>query len=177
MKKLSILAVMLLAACQPSSSDSNTKTGALDITAINAPASDDVETLDMSLLPEGFPIIGEMQSAARPAGCALSKANRQAGEQADYDARYVFAKRADGDYQLGINGELRTVRQSGAADTDATIIRYFKTIDGEEVEVLVSYSQTDEGLTGIVGRIKAWDADLPLMCGYNRIQITGECDL
>jgi len=29
----------------------------------------------------------------------------------------------------------------------------------------------------IIGRIKAWDADVPLMCAYNRIEVVGDCDL
>lgn len=174
MKHTAILAALLLAACQPSASE----TLAPQMSVINAPASDDSETLDLTLLPEGFPIIGEIKSSTIPAGCALSKAARHgAHEGTDYNDRYVFTKSADGNYQIGINGELRTLRQSGAADYETNVIRYFKTLEGDEVEIMVSYSDSDDGLSGIVGRVKAWDDDLPLMCGYNRIQITGECDL
>ena len=165
-----LLAVIALTACQPSS-------GA-QYTAINGPASDDSETLDLTLLPEGFPILGEIQSASAPAGCALSKATRQGAHAGtSYDDRYVFTARAEGDYQVGINGELRTVRQTQIADAGENIIRYFKTVDGNEVEVQLAYAKTEDGLKGTVGRVKAWDAGLPLMCAYNRIEITGECDL
>jgi len=57
-------------------------------------------------------------------------------------------------------------------------VRYFKTVSGPEVEIQVVTEPTpDGGHKGIVGRIKAWDADVPLMCGYNRVEVVGDCDL
>ena len=53
MKKLSILMLILAAACQ-SSADSS-----VPFNIINEPASDAAETLDLTKLPEGFPIIGD----------------------------------------------------------------------------------------------------------------------
>jgi len=177
MKKFSILALIMVAACQPSSNH------IAPITVFDAPASDDAETLDFTRLPESFPVIAEMNLPTAPKGCGLSKANRfdaKAGE--NYDSRYVFALqkgRAEEDlYQLGVNGTVRMLKQTNAADMDAKKVRYFKSVDGPEVEVQVSLETLADGTEkGIVGRIKAWDSGLPLMCGYNRIEVIGNCDL
>jgi len=82
-------------------------------------------------------------------------------------------------YQIAVNGALRTVKESGRADTETQTVRYFKTIDTPTVEVMVAIEPSEDGTQkkGIFGRIKAWDADLPLMCGYNRIEVIGDCDL
>ena len=45
-----------------------------------------------------------------------------------------------------------------------------------EIQV-VTEPTPDGGHKGIVGRIKAWDAGVPLMCGYNRVEVVGDCDL
>lgn len=180
-KIISILALTLLGACQASTSS------LAPITVINAPASDHAETLDLTKLPEGFPVIGELELTSKPVGCGLSKANRfTAKDEApgqNYDSRYVFTlQNNDGSepiYQLGINGVLRAVKQSGSADTDLKKVRYYKTIDGPEVEVMVAIAPGEAAASskGIMGRIKAWDAGLPLMCAYNRIEVVGDCDL
>ena len=120
MNKLSILGLFALAACQPASQS-------LPI-VFNSPASDDAQTLDYSKLPEGFPVIGELGLSKAPKGCALSKANRFnpiKGE--DYDRRYVFTAQKGGLYQIGINGVVRPLRSSDAADMTDKKVRYFKT--------------------------------------------------
>lgn len=183
MKKVSILALLLVAACQPSSSSSDTSTANIQsnkVSVFNVPASDDAETLDFTKLPEGFPVIAEVNLPTAPKGCRLSKANRfDAVSGANYDSRYVFTSSGDPNtYQLGITGALRTVKQSGSADIEGKKIRYFKTVEGPEVEILVETSRGDDGRQmGVVGRIKAWDAGVPLMCGYNRVEVVGDCDL
>ncbi len=184
LKTLSILAVVTtFAGCQQSS------TALEPITVLAAPASDDAETLDLTKLRDGFPIIAEMVLPAKPARCGLSKANRFGAEAnapaQDFASRYVFSYQgvdeATGEplYRVGINGVVRTVKQSGSADRDQKKVRYYKTIDAPEVEVLVAIESggNDTKFTGIVGRIKAWDAGVPLMCGYNRIEVVGDCDL
>ena len=186
MRKISILAFLCVAACQPSSPSSSPSTSqsssAVNLTVFNAPASDDIETLDLTKLPDGFPIIGEIGVSTPPQGCKLSKANRIVldgkATDTDYDSRYVFTSSGQDTYQLGITGNLRTVKQSGSADMDGKKVRYFKTVSGPEVEIQVVTEPTpDGGHKGIVGRIKAWDADVPLMCGYNRVEVVGDCDL
>jgi len=172
MKKLSIMALIMAAACQPASQS------AAPI-IFSAPASDDAETLDFTKLADGFPVIAEMGLSTAPKGCALSKANRfDAKDGENYDQRYVFTAQSGGLYQLGINGTLRTLKPSEAADMETTKVRYFKTIDGPEVEIQVSLETAEDGSEkGIVGRVKAWDAGVPLMCGYNRVEVVGDCDL
>ena len=191
MKKISVLTLLFVAACQPSTSTSSSSSAAVTspaniqsnkISVFNVPASDDAETLDFTKLPEGFPIIAEVNLPAAPQGCRLSKANRfdlAGGKNVNYDSRYVFTSSEDADtYQLGITGALRTVKQSGSADLEGKKVRYFKTVDGPEVEILVETSLGEDGRQkGIVGRIKAWDAGVPLMCGYNRVEVVGDCDL
>jgi len=182
MKKISILAFLYIAACQPSSHSTPQSSSSVNLTVFNAPASDDIETLDLTKLPDGFPIIGEIDISTPPKGCRLSKANRfmPAGETSDknYDSRYVFTSSGEDTYQLGITGNLRMVKQSGSADMGGKKVRYFKTVSEPEVEIQVVTEPTaDGGHKGIVGRIKAWDAGIPLMCGYNRIEVVGDCDL
>ena len=190
MKKISVLTLLFVAACQPSTSTSSSSSAAVTspaniqsnkISVFNVPASD-AETLDFTKLPEGFPIIAEVNLPAAPQGCRLSKANRfdlAGGKSVNYDSRYVFTSSEDPDtYQLGITGALRTVKQSGSANLEGKKVRYFKTVDGPEVEILVETSLGEDGRQkGIVGRIKAWDAGVPLMCGYNRVEVVGDCDL
>ena len=176
MKKLSILTLILAAACQ-SSADSS-----VPFNIINEPASDAAETLDLTKLPEGFPIIGEIELSATPKRCGLSKANRTVTTEGEnYDTRYVFTAQDNasetGLYQLGVNGVLRTVKQSGEADMDDKKVRYYKTIDAPEVEIMVVLEAEDSQDKSIIGRVKAWDAGVPLMCAYNRIEVVGDCDL
>ena len=94
MKKITILAFLCAAACQPSSPSTSQSSSSINLTVINAPASDDIETLDLTKLPDGFPIIGEIGLSTPPQGCKLSKANRIVLDgkttDADYDSRYVF---------------------------------------------------------------------------------------
>lgn len=172
MKKLSIMVLFALAACQPAS-----QTVAPVI--FNNPASDDVQSLDYSKLPEGFPVIGEIGLSVAPKGCALSKANRfNPIEGENYDERYVFTSTKGGLYQIGINGVLRALMPSDAADMTDKRVRYFKTVDGPEVEIqIVTETITDGSEKGTVSRIKAWDAGLPLICAYNRVEVIGDCDL
>jgi len=169
MKKLSILAIIALAACQGADAH---------ISVVNAPAADSAETLDYTKLPEGFPVIAEIDLPHKPKGCGLSKIS----PTSDSGSRYVFTsagKDASGAplYQLGVTGQLRTVIQTGADDMAGEAVRYFKTVDGKEVEILVSIKPDGDGHKGIVGRIKAWDSGVPLMCGYNRVEVAGDCDL
>ena len=178
MKKILIFALCLVGFSQPAMAQS------APATVINAPASDNADSFDPTRLPKNFPIIGEMELAVSPTGCGLSKSKRLSAEEGqDYSSRYVFTQlENDGSdealYQLGVAGELRTFKPSGAADMEAKQVRYFKTIDGPDVEVMVAIETDEQGQeTGIVGRIKAWDADLPLMCAYNRIEVVGNCDL
>jgi len=185
MTKQSIMALLLVTACHPSSNSlpsdaSNVNSQAATITVFDVPASDDSERLDFSKLAKGIPIIAEVSLPTAPKECSLSKANRLGTEpDINYDSRYVFTSSADPDtYQLGITGELRTVKQSGSADLEDKKIRYFKTTSGPEVEIQVVTENTPDGRQkGVVGRIKAWDAGVPLMCGYNRVEVVGDCDL
>ena len=176
MKKVSILAFILVAACQPSTDSS------IPFNIINAPASDAAESLDLTKLPEGFPIIGEIELSATPKRCGLSKANRTVvTEGENYDSRYVFTAQnsaaESGLYQLGVNGVLRTVKQSGEADMEDKKVRYYKTVDAPEVEIMVVLEAEGSQQKSIIGRVKAWDAGVPLMCAYNRIEVVGDCDL
>jgi len=174
MKKFSVIALMLLSACQASSNSS------APINVINASASDAAESLDLTKLPEGFPIIGEIELPITPKRCGLSKANRfNAVEGEAYDSRYVFTSNASDTelYQLGVNGVLRTVKQSGVADMDDKKVRYYKTVDAPEVEIMVVIEPEGSQNKSIVGRVKAWDAGVPLMCAYNRIEVVGDCAL
>jgi hypothetical protein len=173
MKKFIAIAVLALASCQ--ASDVST----MPTQIFTAPASDAAESLDLTKLPEGFPIIGEIKLPTAPARCALSKANRTVIRDGEsYEGRYVFTSQMDeGLYQLGVNGVLRTVKQSGAADMDDKKVRYYKTIDAPEVEIMVVLEQEGNRDESIIGRIKAWDADVPLLCAYNRIEVVGDCDL
>ena len=172
MKKLSILGLFTLAACQPA-----VQTSAPVI--INSPASDDAQSLDYSNLPEDFPIIAEVCLSSAPTGCALSKANRfDAKEGENYDNRYVFTAQKDGGYQIVVNGTLRTLKQSDAADMTDKKVRYFKTANAPEVEVqVVTETLADGSEKGTVSRVKAWDTDVPLICAYNRVEVIGDCDL
>ena len=192
MKKISIFALLLTAACQQSTAPQApapaatpqiqvTKAPAL-IKIIAGPASDDAESLDLTLLEEGFPILGEIELTAAPKGCALSKANRftpaRPGET--FDGRYVFTSYGDAEqsvFQIGINGELRTFKQTDATDMETKKVRYFKTLEGPEVEIQVVLENDGTGQKGTVGRVKAWDSGIPLMCGYNRIEVIGDCYL
>ena len=169
MKKLSILAIIALAACQAANAH---------ISVVNAPAADAAEELDYTALPEGFPVIAEIDLPHKSKGCGLSKINPTSVS----GSRYVFTsagKDASGAplYQLGVTGQLRTVIQTGADDMAGEAVRYFKTVDGKEVEILVSIKPDGDGHKGIVGRIKKWDEGVPLMCGYNRVEVAGDCDL
>ena len=180
---LAILAFVCLAACQQSTAP------VASLTVLNEPATDDLAALELAQLSADFPIIGEMVLPKKPSGCGLSKTFRDPslGDVAAkaYDSRYVFTYQGSDEatdepiYQIGVNGELRAVKQSGSADRGGNTIRYFKTVEGPEVEVLVSIrpSAGSAPSTGTFGRIKAWDEDTPLMCGYNIIQVAGDCEL
>ena len=159
------------------------------VTALMGPASDSAADLNYTRLPKGFPVIGEMKHAVAPTSCGLSKVNRPLSNTEtslnDFSDLFVFASLASDKendapyYQIAVNGALRTVKESGRADTETQTVRYFKTIDTPTVEVMVAIEPSEDGTQkkGIFGRIKAWDADLPLMCGYNRIEVIGDCDL
>jgi len=153
------------------------------MTVFTTPASDDAGSLDLTKLPNSFPIISELGVAAAPMGCALSKANRfDAKPSESYDLRYVLTAlddgKEDGLYQIAVNGSARTLKQTNATDMTNKKIRYFKTVEGPEVEIQLTLESLADGTEkGTIGRIKAWDGDLPLMCGYNRIEVVGNCDL
>lgn len=182
MKHLVIAGFFALAACQSQTGQSQTNMSTPK-TIFTAPASDDAASLDLTKLPSGFPIISELGVEAAPMGCALSKANRfDAKPGVSYDLRYVLTALGDGTegglYQIAVNGSARTLQQTNATDMTNKKIRYFKTVEGPEVEIqLTLESLTDGTEKGTIGRIKAWDGDLPLMCGYNRIEVVGNCDL
>lgn len=183
---LSVLGLVFVAACQQSAAPElvqmpEIKKGILN--TFTAPASDDAHTLDYTALPDGFPVISEIGVSAMPASCALSKLNRYspAEENESFENRYVFTSIEDhpeGDvFYVSINGELRTVKATHAADTDDRTVRFFKTTEGDEVEVMVSIEANGDQQKGIVGRVKAWDEGMPLMCGYNRIEVIGRCNI
>lgn len=175
MKKISLIMLMALAACQQNSSS---------IVVFDSPASDAADSLDFSKLPEGFPVIAEMGLTPAPKGCGLSKAKRAITAEADqnFDSRYVFALQdgasSDGPlYNVAINGAVRSFKPSNAADMGEKKVRYFKTVEAPEVEIMVVLEPEGSSQKSIVGRIKAWDADLPLLCAYNRVEVTGDCEL
>ena len=115
----------------------------------------------------------------------MSKVSLIEGAKPTPDSHYVFTYQGKDEatkeplYQVGITGVLRTVKQSGSADRGQNKIRYFKTIDAPEVEIMVAIEPGEDAsqVTGTVGRIKAWDGDIPLMCAYNRISVAGDCEL
>jgi len=174
MKKLSIMALLAVAACQPSSTISSS------VTVLNMPASDAADSLDFTKLPDGFPVIAEMVLPVAPARCGLSKLNRMDKEQ-NVEGRHVFTYQGEEGgqplYQVGINGVVRTFTPTDAADMDAKKVRYFKTVDAPEVEIMVVLEAEGSTQNSILGRVKAWDAGVPLMCAYNRIEVEGDCDL
>lgn len=168
---------------------SQVQTQDVSVIALEGPASDSADTLNYTRLPKGFPVIGEMKLSALPLNCGLSKVNRSDASLEtpvkDFASHYVFMALGMDEtmqepiYQIAVNGILRQVKETGRADEGDQEVRYFKTFDGPDVEVMVAIKPTADGTqkTGIFGRIKAWDDDLPLMCGYNRIEVIGDCDL
>jgi len=71
MKKISMLGLALLAACQQASSSSAVNIA--DITVLESPASEAAQGVDISSLPEGFPLLAEMKISQTPKYCGLSK--------------------------------------------------------------------------------------------------------
>lgn len=183
---LSLFGLICLAGCQQSSAPEAVQMPEIKkgiLSTFSAPASDTAQTLDFTVLPEGFPVLSEIGVSALPTACALSKLNRYAPAEdgESFENRYVFTSidgHPDGDlFYVSINGELRTVKFTHAADTDNRTVRFFKTTEGDEVEVIVSIEADGDQHKGIVGRVKAWDEGTPLMCGYNRIEVIGRCNI
>ena len=170
-KTILIIAFGFLSACQANTSP---------ITVLDVPASDAAESLDFSKLAEGFPVIAEMKLTSAPTRCGLSKINRSsyAGNFTDH---YVFAYQGvDAGipiYNIGINGVVRSFKQSDVEDVDSKRVRYFKSIDDPEVEVQIVLEPAGSSQKSTLARVKAWDNGLALMCAYNRIEVTGDCDL
>jgi len=125
------------------------------VIAIDGPASDSAADLNYTRLPKGFPVIGEMKHAVAPTSCGLSKVNRPLSNSEtpldDFSDLFVFASMASDKendapyYQIAVNGALRTVKESGRADTETQTVRYFKTIDTPIVEVMVAIEPSEDG--------------------------------
>ena len=173
-----IITLTVLAACQ---ADKNAAEKAARPTF--EPAVTNSADLDFDVLPEGFPLLAEMEFDATPKGCRLSKPDNGSSRM-----QYVLtsAQSADIDqelyFQVTVNGAVRTLVQTDNVDNGTKTIRYLKTVDEPIVDVLIDIDEveTPEGGVrhrGIVGRIKAWNEGLPLMCGYNRIEVEGDCDI
>lgn len=161
-KKISILSITLFAACQQA---------AAPIVVYDTPASDAAEELDFSKLPDGFPVIAEMSISVPPKSCGLQKAEKNS------NASYIFVSDGDDKFNVGINGVVRQFKPTKTADMGAKKVRFFKTIEGPEVEVMVVLEPEGSRDKSMIGRVKAWDQDLPLLCAYNRIEVEGDCDL
>lgn len=168
-KAILVITFGLLSACQASST--------LPITVIDAPASDAADSLDFSKLPDGFPVIAEMKLTSAPTRCGLSKLNRSS----DIADRYVFTYQGEDSgmsvYNIGINGVVRRFKPSETKDLSSKRVRYFKSIDAPEVEVQIVLEPDSSSQKSTLARVKAWDNGLALMCAYNRIEVTGDCDL
>ena len=147
------------------------------------PAVTNAAELDFDVLPENFPLLAEMEFDATPKGCRLSKPESGLGRM-----QYVLtsAQSADIDqelyFQVTVNGAVRTLVQTDNVDYGTKTIRYLKTVDEPIVDVLIDIDEveTPDGdirHRGIVGRIKAWSEGIPLMCGYNRIEVEGDCEI
>ena len=173
-----IIALSFLAACQ---ADKEAAEKAARPTF--EPAATNSAELDFGALSENFPLLAEMEFDAAPKGCRLSKP-----ESGLDSLQYVLtsAQSTDVDqelyFQATVNGVVRTLVQTDNVDHGTKTIRYLKTIDEPIVDVLIDIDEveTPEGNVrhrGIVGRIKAWNEGLPLMCGYNRIEVEGDCDI
>ena len=174
-KIISVTAFVLLSACQANTNN------VLPVTVMDVPASDAADSLDFSNLPDGFPVIAEMKLSSTPSRCGLSKLNRFAQASQNSSDRYVFTYQGeDGGvpiYQVGINGVVRSFKQSEAADMHSKKVRYFKTVDAPEVEIQIVLEPDGSSQKSTLARVKAWDNGLALMCAYNRIEVTGDCDL
>ena len=176
MKKISMLGLALLAACQQASSSSAVNIA--DITVLESPASEAAQGVDISSLPEGFPLLAEMKISQTPKYCGLSKS--MSVQTADPHYIFTFYKTDEAGnplYQIGVNGQVRTVMETKASDNDERQIRFFKTIDAPEVEVMVTIEADGSSQSSVVGRVKGWDDGYPLMCALNRIEVQGDCDL
>ena len=174
MKKLSIVSFAFLAACQQASAPSAVNV----FTIVDGPASDAAQGVDMSTLPDGFPLIAEMRISETPKHCGLSKSI--SSEAANSRFVFAFSKTdAAGEplYQIGVNGRVRVLRATKASDNSDRKIRFFKTVDAPEVEIMVTLEANGSSQSSVVGRVKAWDDDFPLMCALNRIEVQGDCDL
>jgi len=170
------VAILFIASCQtPIEGDSNLSS----ITVVDAPASDSAASLDFSKLPDGFPILAEMVLPEAPKNCGLSKLTRADTSTSDTNLHYVFSSQSDEDglYHIGINQLVRTLKQYDAADMGTKKIRYFKTVDAPEVEIQLVLESEGSTQKSTLSRVKAWDADLPLVCAYNMIEVVGHCDL
>ena len=178
MKKLSIVSLVFLAACQQASAPAAVNIAEV-ITVLDVPASEAADSVAVSRLPEGFPLIAEMQISETPKHCGLSKTH----SAQTTDPRFVFTFKdideATGDalYQIGVNGRVRTLKETKASDNGERKIRFFKTVDAPEVEIMVTLEADGSPQSSVVGRVKAWDGGFPLMCAYNRIEVQGDCDL
>ena len=178
MKKISIASLVFLAACQQASTTAAVNVAEI-ITVLDVPASEAANGVEASRLPEGFPLIAEMKTSETPKHCGLSKTS----SAQTTDPRFVFAFKdideATGAplYQIGVSGRVRTLKETKASDNGERKIRFFKTVDAPEVEIMVTLEADGSPQSSVVGRVKAWDDGFPLMCAYNRIEVQGDCDL
>lgn len=173
-----ILGIILLAGCQGE--------GAIDREPAKPtfePAATNHAELDFDVLPRNFPLLAEMKFEDVPVGCRLSKPESGA-ESLQYVLTADQSSRADDGlyFQVTVNGDIRTLKQTQNVDNGTKIIRYLKTVDEPVVDVLIDIDrfETPEGAVrhkGVVARIKAWDEGTPLMCGYNRVEVEGDCDI
>lgn len=186
-----ILSLMTLTACQ-ASEKSNAGAEKPDVfveaRATLVPAADDRENLDYTVLPDGFPIVAEMDFNVVPSQCHLFRP--ESGGKADEKGmfRYVLTSELgslaeDNLFQIAMNGKIRTLKQTYAMDSGPKKTRYLQTFDDDPlVEMLVELETLETPIgdvhhKGLIGRIKAWDEEIPLLCGYNRIRVEGDCDL
>ena len=173
-----IMALSLLAGCQ-----ADTDAAAKAARPTFEPAATNAAELDFETLPQKFPLIAEMEFETAPKGCRLAKPESGL-ESLQYVLTSDQSSRADDGlyFQVTVNGEVRTLKQVDNFDSGAKTVRYLKTIDEPFVDVLIDIATLETPVgdvrqRGIVARIKAWDEGMPLMCGYNRIEVEGDCDI
>lgn len=176
-----------LTACSGADKGPSANAPATFVEATTEPASDNDAALDFSVLPKDFPVLAEMTFSGVPQGCRLYKTANADAALAGGAPSFVFTRQqassGEGEplYQVVVNGKKRLLKINYSKDYGTKNIRYLTTIDAPKVDILVDIEpaegRDDVRHKGIVGRIKGWDEDLPLLCDYNRVRVEGDCDI
>jgi len=183
-----ILSLLGLAACQASvTSSDNKKDVFVEAKATIVPAADNSAELDYTSLEKDFPVLAEMEFNVTPSKCNLFKPISGGDANENGLFRYVLtselgSRAAEPYYQVAVNGKIRKLKRTYAKDYGPRKIRYLQTVDTPIVDVLVEIESLETPVgnirhKGMIGRIKAWDEDTPLLCDYNRIRVEGDCEI